>query len=106
MVYSTLFGTGTPPEAATTFFTVSGPLTVVVRDIEYLNYSGDAASFSVSAIVPGPLSAILLYNVAVASGLTLQWKGRVVLPTGSELQWFSSTESSVATVSGYLLSSP
>ena len=106
MPYSTLFGTGTPPTSPTTFFTVPADYIVVVRDIEFLNFSGADCIASVSGVVPGPLGAIIWYDDAIPSAVSVQWQGRVVLPTGTELQWSSTTASAVMTVSGYLLSSP
>ena len=106
MPYSTLFGTGTPPSSPTTFFTVPANYIAVIRDIEFLNFSGADCIAVLTGLVPGPLGAIVWYDGAVPSGASIQWKGRVVLPDGTELQWQSTTASSVMTVSGYLLSSP
>lgn len=102
-VYSTLFhAASSSPVSLTTVYTVPALQTVVVRDIEYQNYSGSPATFTVQGSDSG-LSVIILYDFDFPSASSKQWSGRVVLPGGSLLGISGSVASLAYSISGYLL---
>lgn len=103
MIYSAqLYTAATLPTSLTTVYTAPANSVVVVRDVEYYNYSGVQATLAINIGASGS-NGLVLVDI-VAGGLpSKHWEGRVVLaPSGTIL--VSSTSSSFAvTISGYVL---
>jgi hypothetical protein len=102
-VYSTLFYHGTlPTNALTVIYTVPAGQTVVVRDVELL-ISAANDLFNLQVNVSGTL-AVMWYVAQSPATTWHQWSGRVVIPSGGELEAYSALGADQLVVSGYLLS--
>jgi hypothetical protein len=106
MPYSTNFFTGELTVSGTVLYTVPASYTAVLRDIEIYNGSGATPLFNIQGVVPGPLNGIIFLSGSFPLSEWVQWKGRVVLPAGSEITGYASAFPFYLLLSGYLLSSP
>jgi len=103
-VYSTLFYSGPLTVAGAVIYTAASGVVIVVRDIEYYNFSGAAQTAQVARYVSGSTAGAVNYSVLPAVQQTTQWKGRAVI-NQLESIWVQGSSASIGImVSGYLLS--
>lgn len=103
MIYSAqLYTAATLPTSLTTVYTAPANSVVVVRDVEYYNYSGVQATLAINIGAPGS-NGLVLFDTVPASVPSRHWEGRVVLAPNGTILISSSSASFAVTISGYVL---
>lgn len=103
-IYSTLFWAGEAPTSTTVLYTVPDQMTVVVRDIELSNLTGDVLSLNIACTTPEFSDSILYRVFELPNFEPGQWSGRAVLPAGSTIYTAAPAVGAFLHISGYLLS--
>jgi hypothetical protein len=104
-IYSTLFWQGAIPTTSTTIYTVPSGQLAVVRDAEWCNASGAAASQHLTSEVTGFGNSVICGVNSLAAGQCETWQGRVVLPSGSAIVAAATEAGWFLVLCGYLFES-
>jgi hypothetical protein len=102
VAYSTRFWIGQLPTAWGSLYTVPAGYVVVLRDMEFTNYTASALTVSLAVETSGT-GGVYLYTASVPANAHVQWTGRTVMDPGDVLQGLSSSGGLAALISGYLL---
>lgn len=102
-VYSSLLWQGSAPSSTAVVYTVPAGITVVVRDVEWLNNTGAALNAYLLSAVSGFGDAAFAVNNSIPVSQAWQWQGRVVIPTGGSISVGGAPSGALVLISGYEL---